>query len=97
MVSTMPSSYTLGQHFEAFIQAQLASGRYKDASEVVRDALGLMEERQRRLAAFDAAIERGTADIEAGRVRDADAVFDELEARYTRMAQNYEAVQFGGE
>jgi antitoxin ParD1/3/4 len=49
-------------------------------------ALRLMEDRERRLAAVDAAIERGLADIEAGRVHDADAVFNELEARYTRMA-----------
>jgi antitoxin ParD1/3/4 len=83
----MPSSYTLGQHFEAFIQAQLASGRYNDASEVLRDALRLMEERERRLAAVDAALERGLADIEAGRVHDADDVFDELEERYDRMAR----------
>jgi antitoxin ParD1/3/4 len=83
----MSDSYTLGQHFEAFIQAQLASGRYADASEVVRDALRLMEQRERRLAAVDAALERGLADIEAGRVHDADAVFDELEARYARMAR----------
>ena len=83
----MPSSYTLGQHFEAFIQAQLASGRYNNASEVVRDALRLMEERERRLAAVDAAIERGVADIKAGRVHDADTVLDELEARYTGLAR----------
>jgi antitoxin ParD1/3/4 len=43
------------------------------------------EERELRLAAIDAAIECGVADIKAGRVRDADTVFDELEARYTRM------------
>lgn len=24
----MPSSYTLGKHYEAFVKAQLASGRY---------------------------------------------------------------------
>jgi antitoxin ParD1/3/4 len=83
----MPSSYTLGRHFEAFIQAQLASGRYNNASEVMRDALRLMEERERRLAAVDAALERGLADIEAGRVHDADTVFDELEVRYARMAR----------
>jgi antitoxin ParD1/3/4 len=83
----MPSSYTLGQHFEAFVQAQLASGRYNNASEVVRDALRLMEERERRLAAVDAAIERGLADVRAGRTHDADAVFDELETRYTGMAR----------
>ena len=76
----MANAYTLGEHFEAFVQAQVASGRYSSASEVLREALRLMEEHERRLAALDSAIERGVADIEAGRVRDADAVFDELEA-----------------
>ncbi len=76
----MASSYSLGPHFEAFVKTQLASGRYGNASEVLRDALRLMEERENRLTALDAAIERGIADIEAGRVRDADEVFDELEA-----------------
>ncbi len=76
----MPTSYTLGKHFESFVQAQLASGRYNNASEVLRDALRLMEDRERKLAALDTAIERGLADIDAGRVTDADAVFDELEA-----------------
>ncbi len=46
-----------------------------------------MEERERRLAAADAAIARGLADIKAGRMHDADPVFDELEARYTGMAR----------
>ena len=83
----MPTSYTLGKHFEGFVQAQLAGGRYNNASEVLRDALRLMEERERKLAALDAAIERGVADIRAGRVHDADAVFDRLEAKYTRLAE----------
>jgi antitoxin ParD1/3/4 len=83
----MPNSYTLGQHFEAFIQAQLATGRYTDASEVIRDALRLMEERESRLAALDAPIARGIADIKAGRTNDADEVFQELEAHYTEMAR----------
>ena len=82
----MPSSYSLGSHFETFIQTQLSSGRYNNASEVLRDALRLMEERERRLASLDASIARGLADIEAGRVREADTVFDELEARYAGMA-----------
>jgi hypothetical protein len=45
------------------------------------------DERELRLAAIDAAIERGLADIKAGRVHDADTFFDELEARYTCMAR----------
>lgn len=76
----MSTSYTLGEHFEAFVQAQLATGRYRNANEVLHDALRLMEERERKLAGLDAAIERGIADVEAGRFRGADVVFDELEA-----------------
>ena len=82
----MPTSYTLGRHFESFVQAQLASGRYNNASEVLRDALRLMEARERRLSALDTVIERGMADVTAGRVVDAETVFDRLEARYAGMA-----------
>jgi antitoxin ParD1/3/4 len=81
----MPSSYTLGKHFETFVQAQLASGRYNNASEVLRDALRLMEERERKLAALDAAIARGIADVEAGRVFDTDEVFVELEREISAL------------
>jgi antitoxin ParD1/3/4 len=84
----MASSYTLGKHYEAFIQGQLASGRYNNASEVVRDALRLLEEKERRLALLDAAIERGLSDADAGRLHDAEDVFDALEARYTKLARD---------
>jgi len=76
----MPSSYTLGKHFEAFVRRQLASGRYGNASEVVRDALRLMEERDRRLAALDRGVQLGLADLEAGRVHDVDVVCDALDS-----------------
>lgn len=74
----MPSSYTIGKHFEEFIREQLATGRYASASEVIRDALRLLEEREARKAAFEKAIEDSLADVEAGRVFDADEVFDRL-------------------
>ncbi len=80
----MPTSYTLGKHFEAFVKEQLASGRYNNASEVVRDALRLLEEKERRLAALDAFVHAGLADADAGRIEDAEAVFDELEAELER-------------
>jgi antitoxin ParD1/3/4 len=82
----MPSSYTLGKHFETFVQAQLASGRYNNASEVLRDALRLMEDRERRLASLDDAIERGVADIEAGRVHELDDVFDALDVELAALS-----------
>jgi antitoxin ParD1/3/4 len=77
----MPSSYTLGSHYEAFIKRQLASGRYNNASEVVRDALRLMEEREKRLKSLDKMIYRGIAQADTGLVYDAEQVFDELEAK----------------
>ncbi|MGH8613070.1 MAG: type II toxin-antitoxin system ParD family antitoxin [Gammaproteobacteria bacterium] len=40
----MPSSYAVGEHFEQFIKQQVEGGRYASASEVVRDALRLLEE-----------------------------------------------------
>lgn len=83
----MPASFSLGGHYERFVKDQLASGRYNNASEVVRDALRMMEDRERRLVALDAALDVGLKDIEAGRVKDADEVFARLEAKYTRMAQ----------
>jgi antitoxin ParD1/3/4 len=83
----MTVSFTLGDHFETFIQEQLDSGRYEDASDVVRDALRLLEERERKLAELDAMLAVGLADIEAGRVHDADEVFDELDAEIARIAE----------
>jgi antitoxin ParD1/3/4 len=42
----MPSSYSIGDHYEAFAKKLVASGRYASVSEVLRDGLRLMEERE---------------------------------------------------
>ena len=51
----------LGQHYEEFIQANIAGGRYNNASEVVRAALRRLEEDEARIAAFCAAVDEGDA------------------------------------
>ena len=66
----MASSYTLGSRFEGLIKDLLSSGRYNNASEVVRDGLRLLEERERRLAALDALILEGAQAADMGRVHD---------------------------
>ena len=59
----MASSYTLGGHFEGLIRTLVSSGRYASASEVVRDGLRLLEEREQTREAKLAALK---ADIQAG-------------------------------
>ena len=59
----MPSSYVIGEHFEAFIKARIQEGRYASASEVIRDGLRALEEREAfrtaKLAALRAEVQRG--------------------------------------
>ena len=43
----MPSSYVIGEHFESFIKEQIQQGRYASASEVIRDGLRTLEDRER--------------------------------------------------
>jgi len=55
------TSITLGEHFDQYIAEQLASGRYRTASELIRESLRMHEEREVRIAAMRAAIEEGIA------------------------------------
>ena len=47
---------TLGSHYEGFIQASIAHGRYHNVSEVVRAGLRRLEEDEMKLAAIRAAL-----------------------------------------
>jgi len=55
------TSIILGEHFDQLIAQQVQIGRYGTASEVVRDALRLIEERQTAIQRFNNAIEEGYA------------------------------------
>jgi antitoxin ParD1/3/4 len=83
----MPISADLGKQLEKFVSQLVKSGRYGSKSEVLREGVRLVQEREKRLAALDAAIARGVADAEAGRVKPLDEVFDRLEAKYLAMAK----------
>jgi antitoxin ParD1/3/4 len=79
-------SADLGQTLETFVAQLVATGRYNSKSEVLREGVRLIQEREARLAALDASITRGLADAEAGRTKPAAAVFDRLEAKYRALA-----------
>ncbi|MDJ0805247.1 MAG: type II toxin-antitoxin system ParD family antitoxin [Gammaproteobacteria bacterium] len=53
------TSLTLGEHWEVFIKNQIASGKYGSASELVRDGLRLIEQRETRITALQHAITEG--------------------------------------
>ena len=80
----MPRSFALGGRFEAFIDSKVQEGRYNNASEVVRAALRLLEDREQERAARVAELRQ---QIEAGRLsglmdETGEETLARLEARY---------------
>lgn len=78
----MASSANLGQHLENYVDELVKSGRYNSRSEVLREGVRLVEEREKRLAALDLAITQGIADVEAGRLKPIRDVMARLTAKY---------------
>lgn len=83
----MASSVDLGSKLEKFVANLIKSGRYNSKSEVLREGVRLIQERETRLAALDAAVARGIAAAESGRVKPTAKVFERLEAKYASLAK----------
>ena len=60
------TSLSLGPHWEGFIRAEIATGRYASASEVVRAALREYEDRRRKLDALRAHLTEGIEQANRG-------------------------------
>ena len=78
-------SADLGTQLESFVAKLVETGRYNSKSEVLREGIRLIQERETRLAVLDQALARGLADADAGRVKPAGDVFAQLEAKYHAM------------
>ncbi len=53
------TSITLGEYFDTFVKNSISKGRYKNASEVIRAGLRLLEEEENKVAALKSAIQEG--------------------------------------
>lgn len=91
----MPTrNINLTEHFDRYLSEALASGRYSNASEVVRAGLRLLEHEEQReqakLEALRSAFHKGHADIERGEYvlletdSDIDDFFESVEAEAAR-------------
>jgi antitoxin ParD1/3/4 len=82
MVSRTTVNVSLTPELGAFVQKRVKSGRYQTASEVVREAPRLLqqkeEERVEALRELKGKLRRGVAQEKRGDLLDGEAVFDEL-------------------
>lgn len=79
----MAISAELGETLEKVVADLVENGRYNSKSEVLREGVRLVQEREARLRD---ALERGMRDVEEGRVKPLDEVADRLIAKYQRLA-----------
>jgi antitoxin ParD1/3/4 len=75
---------SVGDRWEAFIERIVRAGRYGSASEVVREGLRLVEEREAKLQALRAMLDTSIA--AGGEAGDAE-IADALEAKAAQLAK----------
>ncbi|MFA6020903.1 MAG: type II toxin-antitoxin system ParD family antitoxin [Rhodospirillales bacterium] len=84
----MPRSYALGDHFEDFIDSQVKTGRFNNASEVVRAGLRLLEDQEKPAALslddLKRLLQEGAG---SGPGKPAHDVLDRLENKYRRLSK----------
>ncbi|HXP83287.1 MAG TPA: type II toxin-antitoxin system ParD family antitoxin [Bryobacteraceae bacterium] len=82
MATRATVNVSLTPELDAFLQSRVKSGRYQTTSEVVREALRLLERqeirREESLRQFKAKLRRGATQSESEKLIDGDVAFDEL-------------------
>ena len=81
-------SVTLPGEMARVIHERVNSGNYGSVSEVIRDAMRAWLQRERRLAALDAALTRGIAELDAGQGQDVEQVRKELRERLSAKSSD---------
>ena len=81
-------SADLGRQLEGYIAKLVASGRYNSKSEVLREGVRLVQERETKLVALDVSIARGLGDADAGHTNPAEQVFERLKRKYRSISDS---------
>jgi antitoxin ParD1/3/4 len=55
------TSVSLGDYFDGFVESKIHEGRFKNASEVIRAGLRLLEEEEKKIQALKTSLEEGIA------------------------------------
>ena len=82
----MASSVNLGKVLEAYIDDLVENGRYGSRSEILREGVRLVQDREARFALLKAEIQKGIDASEKGDSEEASVVFDRLRRKYQVMA-----------
>ena len=87
------ASISLGEHFEKFVQQQIAQGRYQNVSEVVRAGLRLLEDYemsvQERTAVLKRKLDEAWDDPRPS--LSADEVFGQIETMHANLSKKNRA------
>lgn len=86
----MAVSADLGARLERIVDQLVATGRYNSKSEVLREGVRLVEEREKRLMALDAALEQGLVEADGGELIAGEDVFAMLRSRYSGGSGSHE-------
>lgn len=76
----MAISAELGETLEKVVNDLVEHGRYNSKSEVLREGVRLVQEREARNKILDALLQEAEEDIAAGRTYPAEEVFEEMRA-----------------
>lgn len=76
---------------EAYIDALVKSGRYESRDAVLKEAVRLLDIKERKLAELNAALDRGLAEAEAGLGTPIEQVMAEFEGRYAERMKKRSA------
>ena len=83
----MAISAELGENLEKVVNDLVENGRYNSKSEVLREGVRLVQEREARFRELSALIQEGEDDFAAGRIHSAEEVFADLRAAIDQVAK----------